>query len=77
MYIKLVHEILALTSVHSGFYKCFCSELIFKPIHYHTTLTVIKEGKVINVRLFIPLTHWGSRQKVISLHSLITVRAVW
>ena len=63
MYIKLVHKISALTSVHSGFYKCFCSELIFKPIHYHTTLTVIKEGKLITFRLFIPLTHRGSRRK--------------
>ena len=61
MYIKLVHEILALTSVHSGFYKRFCSELIFKPIHYHTALTVIKEGKSTSLRLFIPLTQWGSR----------------
>ena len=61
MYTTLGYEILALTSVHSGFYKCFCSELSFKPIHYHTALTVIKEGKLITFRLFIPLTHWGSR----------------
>ena len=61
MYTTLGYEILALTSVHSGFYKCFRSELSFKSIHYHTALTVIKECKVINLRLFISLTHWGSR----------------
>ena len=61
MYTTLGYEILALTSVHSGFYKCFCSELSFKPIHYHTALTVIKERRLITFRLFIPLTHWGSR----------------
>ena len=61
LYIKLVHEILALTSVHSGFYICFCSELSFKPIHYYTALTVIKEGKLITLRLLIALTHWGAR----------------
>ena len=37
---------LALTSVHSGFHKCFCSELSFKSIHNHTTTTVFKEGKL-------------------------------
>ena len=57
MYIKIVDEILVLTSVHSGFYICFCSELIFKPIHSRTALTVIKEGKSTSLRLFIPLTH--------------------
>ena len=46
MYITLVHEILALTSVHSGFYKWFCLELSFKPIHDHIAATVFKEGKV-------------------------------
>ena len=47
MYTTLVNEILALTSVHSGLYKCFCSELSFKPIQNHTALTVIK-GRVLH-----------------------------
>ena len=51
MYTALGYEILALTSGHSGFYKCFCSELSFKPIHYHTPLTVIKECKLIIIYL--------------------------
>ena len=72
MYITLVHEILALISVHSGFYKCFCSELSFKPIHYHAALTVLKECKMISLRLFIPLTHWGSRcQNVGAVYSCL------
>ena len=51
MYTTIVNEILALISVHSGFYKCFCSELCFKPIHNHTAPTVIKEGKLVTFRL--------------------------
>ena len=51
MYTTLVNEILALTSVHGGFFKCFCSELSFKPIHNHTAPTVVIEGKLITFLL--------------------------
>ena len=45
MYITFVNEILALTSMHSGFYKGFCLKLSLKPIRNHTAATVFTEGK--------------------------------
>ena len=45
MHITLVNKMLALTSVHSSFYRYFRSELSFKSIYNHTAATVSKEGK--------------------------------